>query len=425
MAEVQEPLSKSTGKEKKKFSLLYVDDEATNLRVFKANFRKFYNMHTSTNPIEAIEILKREDIQIIITDQRMPEMTGTQFLEKILPDYPGIIKIILTGFTDIEAIKDSINKCGVFKYITKPWNFDEMKGLLKHAIETYQQSVENEEHIKGLEKSNQKLEKKVKDRTEELKTINKRLIDSIRYAGLLQQSMLPNDRYLSRQFKDYFMIFETKYLFSEEFIWTTRLNFRSEDYTVVALIEFDGKGIIGSLKTLIADSVLNYLTHDRKIFHSGEIINELKYELDAAGSDELKCKIKVSVAVFDHNSNTLQFSGIDQDMIIFSGSLKSQLLKGESEEYFEDAIADKIIIEPDSSYYMFSNGYYNQQNEDGAPFTYDKFEEMLKSIKDKPMQDQRKFLLSNLETWKGSKKSLEDDITIIGFKLQDGKSKQF
>ena len=399
----------------KKYSLLYVDDEATNLRVFKANFRKFFNVHTSTNPIEAIELLKNEDIQIIVTDQRMPEMTGTQFLEKILPDYPDVIKIILTGFTDIEAIKDGINRCGIFKYITKPWNFDEMKGVLERAIETYQQAIESEEHIQELEDSNIQLEGRVKERTDELKRINKRLIDSIRYAGLLQQSMLPNDRYLSRQFKDHFVIFETKYLFSEEFIWTTRLNFRSEDYTVVALIEFDGKGIVGSLKTLIADSVLNYLTHDRKIFHSGEIINELKYELDAAGSDELSCEIKVSVAVFDHNAKTLQFSGINQDMVVFSDN-KCTLLKGESVEHFDDAIADKIAIEPNSSYYMYSNGYYNQQNEDGAIFTYDKFEEMIKSIQDKSMQEQRQFLIANLESWKG-KASLNDDITIIGFKL--------
>ncbi|WP_462250154.1 response regulator [Ekhidna sp.] len=415
MEEIHDQTQVDNSVKKKKFSLLYVDDEATNLRVFKANFRKYFNVHTSTNPIEAIDILDQEDIQVIVTDQRMPEMTGTQFLEKILPDHPDVIKIILTGFTDIEAIKDGINRCGIFKYITKPWNFDEMKGVLERAIDTYQQAAESEEHIKELEDSNVELESRVRERTVELNKINKRLIDSIRYAGLLQQSMLPNDRYLSRQFKDHFVIFETKYLFSEEFVWTTRLNFRSEDYTVVALIEFDGKGIVGSLKTLIADSVLNYLTHDRKIFHSGEIINELKYELDAAGSDELQCDLKVSVAVFDHNARTLQFSGINQDMIVFNGQ-KTTLLKGDEGDHFEDAIADKIGIEPDASYYMYSNGYYNQMNEDGAMFTYEKFEEMLKSIQDKSMGEQREFLMSNLQTWKAGS-SLNDDISIMGFKL--------
>ena len=232
---------------------------------------------------------------------------------------------------------------------------------------------------------------------------------------MLQQSMLPNERYLGRQFSDHFVIFETKYLFSEEFVWTTRLNFRSEDYTVVSLIEFDGKGIVGSLKTLIADSVLNYLTHDRKIFHSGEIINELKYELDAAGSNELQCDMKVSVAVFDHNSKTLQFSGINQDMIVFSNG-KATMLKGDIDDHFEDPMADKIGIDDDASYYMYSNGYYNQVNEDGVHFSYDKFEEMLKSVQDKSMPEQREFLLGTLENWKGGT-SLNDDISIIGFKL--------
>ena len=160
---------------------------------------------------------------------------------------------------------------------------------------------------------------------------------------------------------------------------------------------------------------MNYLTHDRKIFHSGEIINELKYELDAAGSSELQCDLKVSVAVFDHNAKKLQFSGINQDMMVFDGE-KSTVIKGESGDHFEDAIADKIDIQEGCSYYMYSNGYYNQDNEDGVKFSYDKFEEMIKSIQSMPMSEQREFLMSNLNTWK-SGNSLNDDISIIGFKL--------
>lgn len=409
----QEEISKV--RKDKKYSLLYVDDEATNLRVFKSNFRKYFNVFTTTDPNEAIDILADNEIQIIVTDQRMPQMTGTELLEKILPDHPDLIKIILTGFTDIEAIKDGINRCGIYKYITKPWNFDEMKGVLDRGLESYQKAVDSEEHVKDLEDTNVELESKVKARTEELNKINKRLIDSIRYAGLLQQSMLPNERYLSRQFADHFVMFETKYLFSEEFVWTTRLNFRTEDYTVVSLIEFDGKGIVGALKTLIADSVLNYLTHDRKIFHSGEIINELKYELDAAGSNELKCDLKVSVAVFDHNLNKLQFSGVDQDMIIFNGP-DMIALKGDRTDNFNDLTAERIDMYPGAAYYMFSNGFYNQMNEDGVRFSIDKFQELLKSVQARPMPEQKEFLTGTMESWK-SGNSLNDDISIIGFKL--------
>ncbi|MEQ8582732.1 MAG: response regulator [Marinoscillum sp.] len=404
-----------TTRSEKKYSLLYVDDEATNLRVFKSNFRKFFKVFTTTNPFEAIDILSENEIQVVVTDQRMPEMTGTEFLEKILPDHPDVIKIILTGFTDIEAIKDGINRCGIYKYITKPWNFDEMKGLLDRAMETYQQSVDSEEHIKELEVSNVELERRVKERTEELNSINKRLIDSIRYAGLLQQSMLPNERYLSRIFSEHFVMYRTKYLFSEEFIWTTSLNFRSEDYTVIALIEFDGKGIVGSLKTLIADSILNDLIQDRKIFHSGDIIKELTQELDAAGSKELECDLKVSVALFDNNAKTLQFSGINQDMIIFNGK-EMVVLEGESEENVDDLMADKIEIQEDATYYMFSNGYFNQENQDGVKFSQEKFEEMIKSIQKKTLSEQYKFLNQTIDDWIGEG-GLTDDVSIMGFKL--------
>lgn len=400
---------------KKKYSLLYVDDEATNLRMFKSNFRKYFNVFTTIDPFEAIHILKDNDIQVIITDQRMPEMTGTELLEKILPDNPDLVKIILTGFTDIGAIKDGINRCGIYKYITKPWNFDEMKGVLDRGLEAYQQNLDSEEHKKELEVSNVELENKVKERTEEINKINKRLISSIRYAGLLQQSMLPSERYLNRQFADHFVMFETKYLFSEEFVWTTRLNFRTEDYTVVALIEFDGKGIIGSLKTLIADSVLNYLTHDRKIFHSGEIIHELKYELDAAGSNELKCDLKVSVAIFDHNTHKMQYSGVDQDMIIFNG-LDVIFFEGDRTDNFSDLTSERTDIYPNASYYMFSNGYYNQENEDGVRFSLKKFQELLKSVQDRAMAKQKEFIASTMQNWKAGN-SLNDDISIIGFKL--------
>ncbi len=399
----------------KKYSLLYVDDEATNLRVFKSNFRKFFNVFTTTNPLEAIEILRANNIQVIVTDQRMPEMTGTELLESILPEYPDIIKIILTGFTDIEAIKDGINRCGIHKYITKPWNFDEMKGVLDRAMDTYQNSLDSEDHVKELEESNQELENRVKERTKELNTINKRLIDSIRYAGLLQQSMLPNERYLGRLFEDHFVLYKTKYLFSEEFVWTTSLNFRSEDYTVVALIEFDGKGIVGALKTLIADSILNDLIQDRKIFHTGDIIKELKKEVDAAGSSELQCDLQVSIALFDNNEKTMQFSGVRQNMIVCNGK-KLTVLEGESAENFDDLLADKIDMEEGATYYMFSNGFQNQKNQDGVKFSQEKFEEMIKSVQNKSMEDQYKFINQNLEDWVGES-GLSDDVSVFGFKF--------
>ena len=415
---MEDTVDKLTSEDKastKKYSILYVDDEETNLRVFKSNFRRFFKIHTAVTPFEAIEMLKENEVQVIITDQRMPDMTGTEFLEKILPDFPDVIKIILTGFTDIEAIKDGINRCGIYKYITKPWNFDEMKAVLDRAMEAYQEAQDSEEHVKELEFTNQELERRVAERTKELNDINERLISSIKYAGQLQQSMLPSERFLERLFKDHYLLFKSRYFFSEEFIWATSLNFRTEDYTAVAVLEFDGKGIVGSLKTLIADSILNELVQDRKIFHSGDIIKYLKEELDAAGSKELYCDLKASVLIIDNNEQTIQFSGVGQDLIIMNGA-EMTLVEGDSQDHIDSLQAERYDLVSGATYYLFSNGYYNQVNPDGVKFSREKFEEMIKSIQDRSLAEQQEFLNQTIEDWIGDS-GLNDDISIIAFRI--------
>lgn len=399
----------------KKYSVLYVDDEGTNLRVFKSNFRRFYNVFTCETPFEAIELLKVNDIQVVITDQRMPDMTGTEFLEKILPDFPDVIKIILTGFTDIEAIKDGINRCGIYKYITKPWNFDEMKAVLDRGLEDYQASIDNVEHVQDLEESNVELERKVAERTQELNDINERLINSIRYAGQLQLSMLPSERYLNRLFEDHFIIYKTRYFFSEEFIWTASLNFRNEDYTAICVLEFDGKGIVGSLKTLIADSILTELFQDRKIFHSADIIKYLKEELDAAGSNELQCNLKASVAIIDNTDGSVQYSGLEHDMIVIEKG-EIRVIEGDSLKDLSNMRSEKFKASSDAKMYMFTNGFVNQTNSDGVKFSREKFEELLKAVHQKSLEEQSDFLTETLEDWIGDS-GLTDDVSLIGFSL--------
>ena len=102
-------------------SILYIDDEEDNLTVFNSTFRRNYNVHLALSGREGLEIMKNYDIHLVITDQRMPDMTGVQFLEQIIPLYPDCIRMILTGFSDVQAIIQAINKGRVYRYISKPW----------------------------------------------------------------------------------------------------------------------------------------------------------------------------------------------------------------------------------------------------------------------------------------------------------------
>lgn len=122
----------------KKLKLLVVDDEPDNLDLLYRTFRRDFHVLKADSGINALEVLAAEgEVAVIISDQRMPEMKGTEFLSKTVPQFPDTVRIILTGFTDIEDLVEAINAGQVYKYITKPWDPTELKAVVQRAAETY------------------------------------------------------------------------------------------------------------------------------------------------------------------------------------------------------------------------------------------------------------------------------------------------
>ncbi|WP_313190691.1 response regulator [Sphingobacterium sp.] len=141
-----------------KINVLYLDDEENNLFSFKATFRFKYNVFTALTGAEALEIISKNDIQIIITDQRMPEMTGVEFLEKVIQIKPDPMRILLTGYTDMGAVVDAINKGKIFHYLNKPWREEELTETISRAFEIYQNKKNIIDQKSKLEISNEQLE---------------------------------------------------------------------------------------------------------------------------------------------------------------------------------------------------------------------------------------------------------------------------
>ena len=139
--------------------VLYVDDEVNNLNSFKAAFRRDFNIYTASSAREGRKILDNNEIGVIITDQRMPGMTGIEFLESIIAVYPDTIRILLTGFSDINAVMDAINRGQVYKYLVKPWQNDELKMYIENALEIYNLRKENKELSHQLELANLEIER--------------------------------------------------------------------------------------------------------------------------------------------------------------------------------------------------------------------------------------------------------------------------
>lgn len=141
-----------------KVNILYVDDEANNLVSFKATFRIKYNVYTAISGDEAMKVLSEKDIRIIITDQRMPGMTGVEFLEKVIEKYPDPMRLLLTGYADLNAVIDAVNKGKIYHYLSKPWNEKELEETIGKALDVYNKRKEDKELADRLAVSNEQLE---------------------------------------------------------------------------------------------------------------------------------------------------------------------------------------------------------------------------------------------------------------------------
>ena len=136
------------------FDILYVDDELHNLSTFRIAFRHLYNIHTAKNAFEGLDILKEHDIKVVISDQRMDGMSGVEFLKRARNLYPDCIRIILTGYGDVDIILKAVNDCGIYRFILKPWEAPEIEQTLRSAIELYNLKGKNKSLIEELSELN-------------------------------------------------------------------------------------------------------------------------------------------------------------------------------------------------------------------------------------------------------------------------------
>jgi response regulator RpfG family c-di-GMP phosphodiesterase len=204
---------------KNEHTLLLVDDEKAITKALNRLFRKQgYRIMTAQSGAEGLEKLQQSDgpVSMIISDQRMPEMNGAQFLEKAKSIYPDAIRYLLTGYSDMDAVIDAVNKGEIHRYLTKPWNDEDLVLQVKQSLEHFELTSENMrltaltiEQNKKLNELNKGLEQKVQERTKEVSEKNKALVmvnrmletsfmDSIRLLASLVEILNPK---LGRQMR--------------------------------------------------------------------------------------------------------------------------------------------------------------------------------------------------------------------------------
>ncbi|MCP4748659.1 MAG: response regulator [Desulfobacteraceae bacterium] len=251
--------------EREKAAILYVDDDKENLTSFKAVLRREYNIHLANSAREALDILKRSQIQVLITDQRMPDMTGSELLGKASQMHPDLSCFMLTGFSDFDPLVEAINLGRLQGYFTKPMNITMIKNCIENCLSAYYLKLKNEELNRALKLSEANLRSIFNQAAVGIAAIesngrflmvNKKLCDmfSCRQEDLLEITLydiMSGDNFLpgSGQFKallentvSSFQVEDRCRCFNDEHIWcsltlSTVANSGSETDSLIVIVE--------------------------------------------------------------------------------------------------------------------------------------------------------------------------------------------
>lgn len=180
------------------YPILLVDDEAENLQAFRLNFRDTFTIDTCDSGEAALRLLRERPYAILISDQRMPNMTGIELLQRTVREHPHLIRLILTGYTDQESLIQAINQGRIYHYITKPWNRDELVITLKRAVEAWALAARNRDLVQDLKGQMAEMGQVVEERTRALREAAERLRRLAISDGL---SGLYNHRYFQERWR--------------------------------------------------------------------------------------------------------------------------------------------------------------------------------------------------------------------------------
>jgi len=403
--------------------ILYIDDEEDNLTVFNAAFRRDYEVHLAISGHKGLEIMKEHNIQLVITDQRMPEMTGIEFLENIIPHYPDCIRMILTGFSDVEAIIQAINKGRVYRYVTKPWSKEEFKITMDHALETYSLKQQNKKLIKDMKEANKNLEQKVIKRTKQIEQQKIEITDSIHYASRIQSALLPLDGDMDRLLPSYFILNKPRDIVSGDYYWVSQ----KDNKVIVAVADCTGHGVPGAFMSILGITFLNEIINSAEIIIANEILNELREHLikslhQTGRKDETRDGMEMALCVVDFGNKKLQYSGAfrhlyfvrNKELNEFKGDNMPIGVYDDDENSFRNK---ELHFKEDVIIYLFSDGYVDQiGGPDRKTFRSRKFKQLLINIHQKPLPEQKEILEKEYEEWRQNIEQI-DDIMVMGIRF--------
>lgn len=366
--------------EVKKFNILYVDDEEVNLRIFQRAFKRHYNVYTAESGFDAIKILEENQIDLIMSDQRMPGMTGVELLIKIVPKYPNIVRMIMTGFSDEDEIIRVDKEVGLDRFLVKPWNQEELKEEFDKALELRNPSEPAPAPTAAPEKakptpvpatpSKQELKKEiiksVEARKNMMSTVN--MDQVIEFNVSLRESLLPRQEELRLYVEDAFVLYEHNrvnhngYWFGEVSDKLLITSFNTNSGVIHAL----------TLNTFICATLMELMYKD-KVYDPSEILTSLSTRIQnrffGKKYDENICSVDIALLVYDKQDETLLFSGANHNLYSFSKNGEFKTLSGNIAPLIPGVEPDINVLQFDtfevSELYFISNNVIDDSTKKG------------------------------------------------------------
>ncbi|PIB34532.1 hypothetical protein BFP72_03455 [Reichenbachiella sp. 5M10] len=338
----------------KKYTVLYVDDEEVNLRVFNRNFSKYYHVLTAIDAFEAQNVLAANKVDLIMTDQCMPRMNGSELLIKIVPQYPDIIRMIMTGFSDEQDISDVEEKVGLHRFLKKPWDPNQLRAEFDSALELREEglvekqptprkksapaatkkdtSIDLLESTMSLIETNEtrQLKKDINNLVKESKTKRSEFMDGgINYLMNLKDAMLPIQQELKLYTDDSFVVYDKNgmnqngYWFGEQDDCLVIASYHSNTHTRESL----------ALNSFVS-AMLTEIVYKEECIQPDEIIKRLSTRIQVRFLDknnEHSCPLDIAVLVYDKDREKVTHSGAYHDVYLLNDRNEFKVLKGNQE----------------------------------------------------------------------------------------------
>lgn len=438
----------------KKSVILCVDDEKMVLTSLKAELKEIfgnqYIIELSEDPGEAIEILENlleegYDVPLIISDYIMPTMKGDELLKCIHVKSPKTRSIMLTGQATTEGVTNALNWARLYRYMSKPWEVDDLSMTVKEAIKSYVQEQLLEHQNEQLKRLNDELEKKVEERTREvhkknqdlqcqaveLNEQNKNIKDSIKAAFKIQQALLPSSDVIKESFPDHFVLFKPKDIVSGDFFWFKQL----KNFIYFAAADCTGHGVPGAFMSMLGISQLNDIVSRFKVNSPSLVLSELRGRIKKLlnQNGQLSQSLEgmdIALCAIDIETKTMQYAGAFNPLYIVrdkNDGAGAEIIVKKADRMpiglyptdSKDFTNHEFQLIDGDCLYIFSDGYTSQFGGlDGKKLrTYD-FQQLLLKIRHLPMDVQKEHLDNFLVKWQNTNEQV-DDVLVIGIRINN------